>query len=59
MEYTINISEEGVRLLESILAQAKGNMFIVPNTPKVKKLSKVEQMAISRSEYRARKQRKL
>jgi hypothetical protein len=58
MNYTINISEEGVLLLESILAQTKDNVIMMPNPPKPKKLTAVEQMTIRMNEYRARKQRK-
>lgn len=58
MEYTVKLNEQQVELLKSILAQIEPTALICLPSVKPKKLSRVEQMVLSRIEYRAKKNRK-
>ncbi len=55
MKYTIDLNEQQVELLKSILNQIQPMQLIVAPAPKTKKLSKTEQVIQDRREYRANK----
>lgn len=55
MKYTIDLNEQQVEVLKSILAQIEPTQFIVTPTLIPKKLSKIEQTMQNRREYRANK----
>lgn len=55
MKYTIDLNEQQVELLKSILNQIESMQLIVAPAPKTKKLSKTEQLIQDRREYRANK----
>ncbi|MFV8268874.1 hypothetical protein ACNQGP_02925 [Flavobacterium sp. GT2N3] len=55
MKYTIDLNEQQVEVLKSILAQIGPTQFIVAPTSKPKKLSKTEQIIQDRREHRANK----
>jgi hypothetical protein len=56
MEYTINLNEQQVELLKSILDKLGPKQLIVPTVAKPKKLSKMDQAIQDRREYRANKE---
>jgi hypothetical protein len=58
MKYTIDLNEQQVELLKSILNQIESMQLIVAPAPKTKKLSKTEQLIQDRREYRANKEAK-
>jgi hypothetical protein len=55
MKYTIDLNEQQIEVLKSILAQIEPMQFIVAPPTKPKKLSKIEQTMHDRREYRANK----
>jgi hypothetical protein len=55
MKYTIELNEQQVGLLKSILAQVEPMTLIYTSSIKPKKLTKLEQTILDRNEYRARK----
>lgn len=55
MKYTIDLNEQQVEILKSIFEQLEPRKLIVAPAPKVKKLSKTEQIIQNRREYRASK----
>lgn len=55
MKYTTDLNEQQVEILKSIFEQLEPRQLIVAPAPKVKKLSKTEQIIQSRREYRASK----
>ena len=58
MKYTIDLNDQQVEVLKSILAQIEPTRFIVAPTSKPKKLSKIDQTIQDRREYRANKANK-
>jgi len=57
MFHTVILSEEEMQVLKKIVGKFDPAIVIAPAV-KPKKLSKIEQMSLSRSEYRANKKRK-
>lgn len=55
MKYTIDLNEQQVEVLKSILAQIEPTRFIVAPTSKPKKLSVTEQTLQNIRDYRANK----
>lgn len=58
MKYTIDLNEQQVEVLKTILAQIEPTHHIVAPETKPKKLSKTEQVIQDRREYRANKAKK-